>query len=707
MARRAVLASFLSIATAIGAAGVSPRPADGSARLVGVVTDSGLHTVEYQTPEGTLRVYLPSDLAAGDTISGTVAADPAGDDDRQQQANRAKLEGYVVEVAGEPAQPDGGGRWQVADAPALSVVLRDAVGRDLARGEVPVLAGAPLASGFVLPEIGQAGDPLAIPGPFDGDAGGTRVSLGGAPAEVLAESPRQAVIATPAGAAGPTEIVVEEGGVRTAGTVRLVALGLSAGDLSLQRGETTEMTLTLSGLAGLERPVAVTVVNASPQVVRLDGPGVVVVEPGEVGADGRYRRDWTLSGVVPGGFSIQARVTSMEPERILTITPAPGTAPGGRPDFEWRPHPTPSATYELTLSRVLDPTGEPLSDRDSLPPEGGYTLDPVLRAEDLADPRYAYPADAPTLDPGLYAWRVVAFVPGRPPGSPGGDTGPLLISAAKCRCEESGTTLTARLSKDDARLTTATMKWANPETITLPPGPIDVEVVGADLGCKKCGGERCEVSGITHTPATAAITPTEESQTLEVTTQWSCERTGCVTDDSCEKVYKLKYKLAANACLCGEIAATVNVGDATRALACNTGIEGPQIIDLGDEVAAGAGDRLTIRLSSFTVGCWCGAGVCDSEAPNDADARADRPVTIDLGENDAEDSSNNINLVRLEGGGWQADGSYEFDVRVKDAKLRERNVYQDVTLKATCTRDDCTAKLCTCTWRLALGSLEE
>ena len=52
----------------------------------------GLRTVTLATPRGDIKVSLPDDLNAGDTISGTVVAEPKGKDEKERKSNLDRLE---------------------------------------------------------------------------------------------------------------------------------------------------------------------------------------------------------------------------------------------------------------------------------------------------------------------------------------------------------------------------------------------------------------------------------------------------------------------------------------------------------------------------------------------------------------------------------------------------------------------------------------
>ncbi len=67
----------------------------------------GLNTTVFDTPNGKISVNLPEDMATGDTLSGTVIAEPVGQTAKEKEENEDELNGYVVEVkkAQEPAPP--------------------------------------------------------------------------------------------------------------------------------------------------------------------------------------------------------------------------------------------------------------------------------------------------------------------------------------------------------------------------------------------------------------------------------------------------------------------------------------------------------------------------------------------------------------------------------------------------------------------------
>ena len=347
---------------------------------VSTVTASGLSTTTFDTLVGTVTVNLPDDLAAGDTISGTVIAEGknAPEDKAKGQSPRDldELSGYVVEVAEQQTpmkKPEGNqidfckapasntndysltvcNKWSIPEGVAkIPVVLKDKAGKILARADVPVgpmgnIAKAETPSGtsqyppkYFTPAVGQAGKPISITGPFDGDFGSTKVKIGDQTmAKFLASSPRKMVVESPRDLKGVNDIAVEYKGKTVANcTYRSVSIRLAADKLNLMKGEQTNLTVNVAGLIGLLSPVSVQLTNKSPETVGMDGGDsqAIIISPRDVNGD-NFTTKRTLTGVKAGGFSITAVVDPSKSDqadcgggapRDLPITPVPEPSPG-------------------------------------------------------------------------------------------------------------------------------------------------------------------------------------------------------------------------------------------------------------------------------------------------------------------------------------------------------------------------------------------
>lgn len=103
----------------------------------------GLNTTVFSTPHGKIRVSLPDDMAAGDTISGTVVAEPAGKDDKERVKNEGELSGYVVELEKQTVSSPSlsGSAFKLAMPAAISTtyqILKNKKGEEVSRREIPV-----------------------------------------------------------------------------------------------------------------------------------------------------------------------------------------------------------------------------------------------------------------------------------------------------------------------------------------------------------------------------------------------------------------------------------------------------------------------------------------------------------------------------------------------------------------------------------------
>ena len=145
----------------------------------------GLHTLTFKTPKGTLSVYLPDDASAGDTIRGTVLAEPAGRTAAEQKVNLDELNGYVLELGGQEIQA--GEPWFTHIVPTAlggaveKVRLTSARRAEMGSTQIPIRSLAPSAAepGILhAPEMVQAGRPAQFTGSFDVLAP-TSASIGG------------------------------------------------------------------------------------------------------------------------------------------------------------------------------------------------------------------------------------------------------------------------------------------------------------------------------------------------------------------------------------------------------------------------------------------------------------------------------------------------------------------------------------------------
>ncbi len=316
------------------------------------LSGDGLDSVIFTLKAGVIRVNLPGDLAPGDPFSFTVFAQPAPGDEAARAENLKALSGHRVIVGGSPpTPPEAWGKWTIPPQfSRITVTLQEGGGEKIARHELTLGQAAPRPEGeenaldFLPPAVILAGRPLVIPGAFDGDFATTRLTVNGQPVILYAESPRRLVTApAPPGRereTGSSTLNLNEGGREQSEKTRTIRVELDAPKLDLRSGETTVMTVTVSGLKDLKQPMKLKLGNHSATVVSLEGGNEQSkkIDEKSPNGEGIFTLTRTLTGIRPGEFDIQATV---EPEKLDGI-------------------------LELELSRLLNFAAEPMRYRLSL-----------------------------------------------------------------------------------------------------------------------------------------------------------------------------------------------------------------------------------------------------------------------------------------------------------------------------------------------------
>ena len=175
-------------------------------------TFKGTKLMDLAMIHGTVKVYLPDDIRAGDTISGTVVTEPKGANEEEKAKNAQTLKTFVIYIEGsrinavngpfsfdvpssqvKPGEITSEGKidMRLFQPPEPTPVWKFGVPyRTTQSGAVvtpdPKTTPGTTSSGavvtpdpkvtpttFTIPHLGQQGRPIEIFGPFDGDASNT------------------------------------------------------------------------------------------------------------------------------------------------------------------------------------------------------------------------------------------------------------------------------------------------------------------------------------------------------------------------------------------------------------------------------------------------------------------------------------------------------------------------------------------------------
>lgn len=276
----------------------------------------GLYITTFTTPQGVIKINLPDDMAAGDTISGTVTAEPAGQNDGEKAQNLAELKRHVLVMEGQ--QTLVGAEifsWSIprllnTNSKNIFLLQRS---QTAATTTIPISATPlPNPPGFTLPTGGQQSRLIRIKGPANGVfSPQDYVKVGGTTLPPVAESPRSLIVRNTSDSLGPTNLECHENGVEMRCPFRNIGLSLAAPKLNLLRGETTTLHVVVLGLGGVAADQSLDLENNSPSVIKISGGDRqhINIRASEVRPDGTYAMDRTLTGIMAGGFGVTATVT--------------------------------------------------------------------------------------------------------------------------------------------------------------------------------------------------------------------------------------------------------------------------------------------------------------------------------------------------------------------------------------------------------------
>lgn len=353
---------FVNLVSAQEDSSVSSRSADGL--LVVILT----------TAKGDVKVALPDDMRAGDTISGTVIAEPKGKNEKERKENYDSLLGYSIDIDNRKAKVSSGEiHFVVANDPNKEpkLTLLDEKSEQLAQAFLTLTRPAELspANSPYFPPLGQIERPYPIRGVFDGNSANTKVMIGGTSVRVVVESPRQVVVGSPREVVGPTNVEVNDNGATATGSFRNLKIDLTAPKTSLLKGESTELKVEVHGLEGLSQPIPIQLQNQTPSNINLSGGNTqnILIQPSQVSTGGTFNWSGTVTGTGSGGFNITGTipsgVTTPGPSPVTsTATPTPTPAPSLAPPSgaAVSPAPSPSPLSSPRTSPQVFPTPAPM-----------------------------------------------------------------------------------------------------------------------------------------------------------------------------------------------------------------------------------------------------------------------------------------------------------------------------------------------------------
>jgi hypothetical protein len=314
-----------------------------------VTTEQELRQVNFDSPNGKIKVLLPADLSNPTpgtvTLTGTVIAEPVGLNDKEKARNLKTLQKSVIKLGGTTLPffletnsfqfslpPQSNQPIKINCTSALKEIVELALNQPILSvppSTVKLLTGQPTL--FTDQHIYLGNGNLAVYTPnnvatlfqpadkfYIKDASGKVLE-----AVKLTGTPTQTILAIPAGTTpGPIEIS-RSGKINDKVNTRIATLSLSSPNTPLASGQTSTLTVTIDPkitekdtAEAMQIPVMnLDVRNLTPAIIELSGGNaqlfVFPVRPKSILQD-----DWkisrTITGITPGGFAISA---TLQPTR--------------------------------------------------------------------------------------------------------------------------------------------------------------------------------------------------------------------------------------------------------------------------------------------------------------------------------------------------------------------------------------------------------
>jgi hypothetical protein len=273
----------------------------------------GLLAANFTTSKGWIQVNFPFDISGGDTVSGTILMEPKATSAREQASAEKDMGAYTVLIDTVEAKVSEG-EFTIKvpkDASTLSVQLKNKSGQVLGTESIKVAKLEKEYKNFFVPGVSQSGETLQVWGAFDGIFGNTQARANGQRLDKLAESPRQVILALPPATTGKINFTLSEQNTEVSGSCPVLNVEMKQSNSYVSKGKLTEVAITVTGVAGLEKAVDLVIQNFSPENAELVGgnPLKVSVEPS---ASNVFQYSCNVKGLKPGTLTLSAILSSKD-----------------------------------------------------------------------------------------------------------------------------------------------------------------------------------------------------------------------------------------------------------------------------------------------------------------------------------------------------------------------------------------------------------
>lgn len=282
---------------------------------------NGLSTNIYNTSGGKITVFIPLH-AEGERIAGSIKLEPVGKSANQRTKNLSKLQNYKL-IFGSQTISANTGTFSMQSSGLVNtpIILLNEKGKKVSESYTVKKREQRTAPAVTLiPSYMVSGESASIMSNCDGNMANNNVRINKEKAELLAESESELFFRVPDSRNGASVCDFTNGTETVSSGVHVLGLQLSAGNLNLMKGQSTNLSIGVSGLLGLEDQVPMTITNNSPSNITLSGGNFqeLTINPSTDASEGAFQTSRTIQAIRSGGFEISVNI--VPPEYSITTS---------------------------------------------------------------------------------------------------------------------------------------------------------------------------------------------------------------------------------------------------------------------------------------------------------------------------------------------------------------------------------------------------
>jgi uncharacterized protein with PIN domain len=275
---------------------------------------NGVTKTTFNTSLGKVSVFLP-EFTTNERMTGTVIIEPLGNSKNKKNKRKAKLKAYQLKYGDKliSLQSDSFD-FKTSTEINNELQLLNSDAKIVSHTVIPIQSNLSNS----IPTFIVTNELTKIPAKCDGLISNNNVSINEVDIPILAASETGVFFRTPDIKAGQYELIFRNDDDLIKTKVNVLDLDLSLGRSNLLSGNTTVLSINVSGLQGLEDDVLLDIVNNDTSNVTLEGGNSqqIIIHPSETSSTGNFEHIIPLQANKKGDFSIVVSLRANTQETI-------------------------------------------------------------------------------------------------------------------------------------------------------------------------------------------------------------------------------------------------------------------------------------------------------------------------------------------------------------------------------------------------------